>query len=206
MSTTALNTVQPPVSPVHAPGGDTAPFGRHGIVVTGLTRANRIKSRGFAAVISISDPNGARLAFYTKPRPAHFLMRFDDIDAPQGAWRGPDAAQIADGLAFARANPGPLLIHCQAGVCRSPAMALAVLADRLGPGREDEAVAAMFEVAPDAVANLMVVAHADAALGRAGALRAALERRESGSERYAAFRRKKAQDLERYWHNPANRP
>ena len=69
---------------------------------------------------------------------------------------------------------GSLLIHCQVGVSRSTAIALAILADRLGPGQEGEALQALLRLRPQAIPNLLVVSLADDLLARNGALRRAV--------------------------------
>ena len=53
---------------------------------------------------------------------------------------------------------------------RSPAIALALLADRLGAGREEEAVRKLLEVARLCTPNRLVVEFADKVLGRKGRL------------------------------------
>lgn len=86
----------------------------------------------------------------------------------------PTLAHITQALDFARQQEGPIVVHCTAGVSRSPAIVLAILADRMGPGHEAEAVAALFAHGPSHP-NPGIVALADTALGRNGALIDALE-------------------------------
>ncbi len=54
------------------------------------------------------------------------------------------------------------------------ASAFTILCDRLGPGREIEIARAMRQRAPHAQPNRLLVRHADEALGRGGAMVAAL--------------------------------
>jgi predicted protein tyrosine phosphatase len=54
------------------------------------------------------------------------------------------------------------------------ASAFIILCDRLGPDREIEIARAMRQRAPHAAPNRLLVAHADAALGRGGRMTAAL--------------------------------
>ncbi len=117
------------------------------------------------------------------------VLAFDDLDFDDGATPVATPAHVEDALAFGRANAHrPLLVHCQAGQCRSPALALAILADRLGPGRETEAVEGLLAVRPQSAANLLVLSLADAALGRSGALERAWHRHEEGREDLARVR------------------
>ena len=69
----------------------------------------------------------------------------------------------------------PFLIHCWAGISRSMASAFTILCDRLGPGCEAEIAKAMRRRAPHAQPNRLLVRHADEALGRGGAMLAAVE-------------------------------
>ena len=85
-------------------------------------------------------------------------------------------SDVADTLDFGRKHLGAsLLIHCNAGVARSTAAALAILCDRLGPGREQEALDEMLRLRPIAVPNLLMVQHTDNLLGRGGALVACVD-------------------------------
>ncbi len=59
-----------------------------------------------------------------------------------------------------------LVIHCLAGISRSPAAAYAILCLLLGPGCEQAAFAHLMEIRPCASPNRLVVKYADAILGR----------------------------------------
>lgn len=106
--------------------------------------------------------------------PHQLILAFEDLDED-----GPGAAthqQIVVALAFARLfRDTRLLVHCVKGQARSPALALAIIADRLGPGREREAVTELLYIRPDEPndilgPNLHVLKIADAILDRNGAL------------------------------------
>lgn len=65
-------------------------------------------------------------------------------DATSQAEGGPSERDVERLIAFARVvdpTQGKILVHCQAGISRSSAAAMIVLAVVLGPGREDEALA-----------------------------------------------------------------
>ena len=55
------------------------------------------------------------------------------------------------------------------------ASAFTILCDRLGPGREIEIAGAMRRRAPHAQPNRLLISHADEALGRGGAMIAAVQ-------------------------------
>jgi predicted protein tyrosine phosphatase len=149
-------------------------------MVSGLNWALRHK-RAFSAVLTLEDPDApAGVRFHRHPSPRHLVLRFVDLDSPPPAtyasmpiFRMADRADIEQALQFARAvdpERERLLVHCHVGIGRSTAVALAIIADRLGRGREDAAVAELLRIRPQAVPNLHVLALADEILGRDGAL------------------------------------
>lgn len=106
----------------------------------------------------------------------HLRLALDDIEMPLPGLVPPSEAHVAELLAFAagwRAER-PLLIHCAAGISRSTAAALACLCLH---SNEDEVALArrLRRAAPHAHPNRRIVALADARLGRAGRLVAAVE-------------------------------
>ncbi len=124
---------------------------------------------------------------------AMLVLRCDDIGVPRlGAQRGPTDEQIATVIDFARAiragrPDATLAIHCEHGRSLSPALALAVLADELGPGREAEAAQRLLRLDRDGIMapNPLAVRQADDRLWRYGALEAALA---AAAPRFAAVR------------------
>jgi predicted protein tyrosine phosphatase len=132
-----------------------------------------LKRRGFAGVITVEDPNAQarhQLRFHSEPHPAHLILCFEDLDAERDGIRTPLASDVAKALDFAQTVGGPLLIHCFAGVSRSTAIALSIIASRLPAGAERQALDALLAIAPHAVPNLLVVQHADDLLCRSGVL------------------------------------
>jgi HEAT repeat protein/predicted protein tyrosine phosphatase len=112
--------------------------------------------------------------------PHYLRLEFSDIDTPEDDPECllPTAAQIQQVLDFTAAIAqweGILLIHCQAGVSRSTAVALAVCAYLLGAGREAEALAYVLEARASARPNRWIVELADALLQRQGKLVEALQ-------------------------------
>ena len=79
-------------------------------------------------------------------------------------------------LTFGRKYHGSrILVHCSQGMGRAPASALAIVADRLGPGREEEALEAVLKLRPCAMFNQHIVALADMTLDRRGTLAKAVK-------------------------------
>ena len=106
----------------------------------------------------------------------HLRLGVNDIVDPAAGTAPPARKHIDELLAFSRGWDAqrPLLIHCWAGISRSMASAFTILCDRLGPGQEMEIARAMRRRAPHAQPNRLLVSHADDALGRGGAMIAAL--------------------------------
>lgn len=147
----------------------------HKVRVTSLTRARRLK-RKYDGVLSLHDlqmTSHRRLRFHRDPAPRHLTLLFDDVEDTSLASRGwvpPTHDHVQQALDFARKLDGNLLVHCHAGVSRSGALAYAILADTLGPGREDEAMKRLLEDRDCAVPNGLLVQLADDVMGRNGAL------------------------------------
>jgi len=111
------------------------------------------------------------------PAASHLKLGINDI-VDVAAGPAPPAREHVDQLLeFSRRwnASQPLLIHCWAGISRSMASAFTILCDRLGPGHEEEIAQAMRRRAPHAQPNRLLVSHADDALGRGGAMLAAVK-------------------------------
>jgi predicted protein tyrosine phosphatase len=110
------------------------------------------------------------------PAARHLKLGINDVADPAAGTHPPGREHIEALLAFARGWDAstPFLIHCWAGISRSMAASYTVLCDRLGPGREIEIARAIRRRAPHAAPNTLLVAHADAILGRDGRMIAAL--------------------------------
>jgi predicted protein tyrosine phosphatase len=143
------------------------------IAVGSLSQARKHK-RAFGAVITLEDPGARpanRLRFSRKPAPPHLVLTFEDVDDDTLGLAVATGEHVERALKFARSNQdAALLVHCFHGVGRSAAIALAVLADRLGAGREAGAVEQLIAIRPQATPNLVVIRHADRLLDREGRL------------------------------------
>lgn len=133
-------------------------------------------------VVSLASPGAepARL-----PRDVQQLrLAFHDIADPR-----PDLAMATDvdiksllsfGLTWA--GEQPLLIHCWAGVSRSPAAAYVIACARRSKGDEQNLAKTLRRAAPFATPNPHVVALADRLLDRAGAMTGSIAAIGRGSE------------------------
>lgn len=127
-------------------------------------------------VVSILDPWAPMPGALRSIHAPVLVLRFDDVADPNDR-AGPRAAHIRELLAFdAGAREGErLVVHCTAGISRSTAALVVLLAAR-HPDLDDEIFAAIRRIRPIAWPNSLVVSLGDELLGRGGALIAALRR------------------------------
>lgn len=146
--------------------------------------------RDYDAVLTIEDvETSRRLRVESGSRTEQAVLAFDDLDFDDGATPVATPAHVQEALQFGRRHAGGrLLVHCQAGMCRSPAIALAILRDRMGPGSEAAAVTEIVRIRPKAAANLHVLRLADEALSCGGRLESAWMAYEATSESVARVR------------------
>lgn len=144
-----------------------------GIVITSLHEA-RQKYVHFDGVISIVNKKSKNALRVEEGRQTQIILEFDDVDHIDNHHKIVTSSDVSDALNFASGFVGKrLLVHCLAGRCRSTAIALAIIAERMGAGREEEAVEALRLLRPTAAPNMLVMDHADRLLDRGGRLKAA---------------------------------
>lgn len=129
----------------------------------------------FAAVISIENANGNYRSLEIVDGRPHLTLQFNDIDFDDGSDLIATRSHLEQALTFferfeSRGEGDGFLIHCHAGRCRSPAIALLLLAHEFGEGREKEAVQSLLDIVPVAAPNTLVLKLADEILGRGGEL------------------------------------
>lgn len=125
-------------------------------------------------VVSLASPGAEPI-----PLPdgvATLRLTFHDIAEARSGLILATAEDLDALLEFGRAWPGdrPLLIHCWAGVSRSPAAAYVIACARNPSVDVGDLAARLRAAAPFATPNPHVVALADAALNRGGAMKAAI--------------------------------
>jgi predicted protein tyrosine phosphatase len=140
---------------------------------------------GARSLMTLLSPTGVVAPRPQAVRPEHHLVvGVSDIVAPQDGFTQPEAAHVAQMLAFFRSwdREHPMLIHCYAGVSRSTAAAfIGVCA--LAPGRHEAEIAtALRRASPTATPNARLVGLADAALNRSGRMIAAIQAIGRGAE------------------------
>ncbi len=124
-------------------------------------------------LISIGAPNDELPIGYHNISSKMRLLFGDTLDAESGATEL-DVRNLVELAQNLRSFKGKVLIHCEAGVSRSPAAALILYACWLGPGREGEAMRRVLTQRPLALPNRRMVELADHLLERGGRLLAAL--------------------------------
>lgn len=104
------------------------------------------------------------------------VLRFNDIIAPKPGLVAPDRTMVQTILDLGRAlaADSTLLIHCFAGVSRSPAAAYVLACAAARAGDEDELARRLRAASPRATPNALMIALADQALCRGGAMTAAI--------------------------------
>ena len=129
----------------------------------------KLNHKNFDAVITISSTRAVPFII-PESSAKQLVLTFDDAEGFGGA-KLASLDHINQAIDFAReVRDQSLLVHCGAGERRSPAVALAIIADRLGPGCEKEAVDYLYSNFSDIEPNARIVEIADMALGRDGVL------------------------------------
>jgi len=147
------------------------------IQVCSLEAAKEADINGYDGIITIEDSEIRDPFRVESGYPPQRVLSFDDIAAPIDDWVVPTEHHVRSALTFARQWEQPsLLIHCHAGMSRSPAIALAIFADWLGSMKEDEAVSELLKTAHLCTPNKLLVEITDRVLCREGRLIEACEK------------------------------
>lgn len=126
-------------------------------------------------IISLTSPDAPAPAL---PAEVECLrLRFHDIVEPRPGLSPASEEHIDRMLRFAAAwsSERPLLIHCWAGISRSPAAAYVIACSRNRSGLEQALALDLRGVAPFATPNARMVAIADHRLTRGGRMSRAIE-------------------------------
>jgi predicted protein tyrosine phosphatase len=151
--------------------------GSQKIFVGPIWSLSRVEEIGAKAAITLI--NGPMMAEIVTPPPIeqanHLRLIMNDIDRPAEGLIAPEAHHIHTLVEFLARwdQESPLLIHCHAGISRSPAAAFIALC-LLSPQMSEEALARRLrEASPAAKPNRLIVRLADEVLGREGRMIAA---------------------------------
>lgn len=133
-------------------------------------------------VLSIVDPDDAMsIPGLGVPLDRRLVLLCDDVDSraeamsrqrmlPGSKCTAPSRSMVKKALAFAKALPdqATLLVHCGQGISRSTAMAFAILCQEQPNVSEEEVFQQVKRLRPQAFPNPLIVAQADALMGRDG--------------------------------------
>jgi predicted protein tyrosine phosphatase len=131
----------------------------------------------------LSPPATAPEIALSFPPARRLLLISHDLAVETEGYQAPTRDDVARLLAFAGGWDGarPLLVHCWAGVSRSTAAAYVIACARSDRSERDIALA-LRQASPGATPNPLIVAHADALLGREGRMSAAIAKIGRGAE------------------------
>ncbi|MBM3653174.1 MAG: protein tyrosine phosphatase [Alphaproteobacteria bacterium] len=157
------------------------------LYVCSLTKVvDTVRESGARSLVTILTA-GASLVRPCEIAPErHLRIAVSDIDAPREGHILPGEEHIDRLLAFLEEwdRSAPLVIHCYAGVSRSPAAAF-VAACALAPHRNELEIAReLRRVSPTATPNRRLVAIADDRLARGGLMSAAIAAIGRGTDCY----------------------
>ncbi len=150
---------------------------RQRLFICGSDECTPYQYRQISHLLKVGNP-GAPLAKPTWFNGQYLELRFGDVTSEADARRCQSQVaaqeQIRQAMEFFRSASGVsesrMLVTCEYGASRSPALAYLFIADELGPGFESEALHLMLQIRPEAVPNAWVVHLGDAFLQRHGAL------------------------------------
>ena len=144
--------------------------------ICGLDELIGHQGRGVTHILSILDPEWPEPAAFQAFDP-HFraTLRFHDVIEPNPGVLLPQRSDVEAILTFGRdaAEAGSLLIHCHAGISRSTAATLMILAQARPHEGEDELAERLLQNRPQAWPNSRMMGFADELLDRRGRLVAA---------------------------------
>lgn len=157
------------------------------LTVCGLEELAQHGQRNVSHVLSILDPDHPEPEAFSAYAPhQRTVLRFHDAIEPAPGIVLPEPGHVEAVLAFgqtlaeesqARGDAeGHLLVHCHAGISRSTAALLTLLAQVYPDRDEDSLITRLTEVRPQAWPNSRMIGFADEFLGRDGRLLAAVAR------------------------------
>ena len=149
--------------------------------ICGLDELARYRERGVSHLISILDPGHPMPPDWSShPEEARLELRFHDVIEEDEGMVAPMHAHIETLFAFgadllhAPADSVHLLVHCHAGVSRSTAATILLLASARPEADAHDIVRTVADVRRNAWPNLRMIEIGDELLGRGGELIGAL--------------------------------
>jgi predicted protein tyrosine phosphatase len=152
------------------------------ISICGIEELPPFETRGVTHLLSVLDPDFPEPTSLGLLTPAHRLsLRFHDAIDPKPGEVLVERDHVRQVLDFGRDLPtepgGHLLVHCHAGISRSTAFTILMLAQALPDQSAAAIVADIARIRPRAWPNLRIAELGDELLGREGTLVAAVRAR-----------------------------
>jgi predicted protein tyrosine phosphatase len=152
------------------------------VVVTSRVDAARrltdaVECARIGCVVSIGDPGQAQPEGFSAVH-RRLRLEFHDVSEDGPRETAPAREDVLALIELARAHASvrrTFLVHCEAGISRSPAAAIVLRAAWLGPHRCEEAVRGVIESVPWAFPNARIIALGDELLGCGGRLMSAVK-------------------------------
>jgi len=150
------------------------------IIVSGLNMVEElVETRGIGRVVGLlaetnEHPELPELAASGD----HLKLTMHDIAMPVEGMKPPGASQVEELISFIGDwdRQKPMLVHCWAGISRSTACAY-ITQCILNPQKSETTLASeLRDLSPIATPNPLIIAHADAILGRGGRMTEAIEK------------------------------
>ena len=147
------------------------------LVICGKEERDEYRSCGISHLITIGNPEAENVPpewFAGSHLPLWFGDVVSKADAEYYWTKRPQPEDLRQAILFFRkawqSNGSSILISCDYGASRSPALAYVSLADRFGAGREPEALDKILTLRPKSIPNNLVVWIGDKLLKRNGTL------------------------------------
>ena len=156
---------------------------RHGkISICGKRELDQFATAGVTHILAIEDPEVVKKVptWFTG---IYYRIQFHDFAEKSADPNAvlPAKKHVKEILRFGNAAIDPhalqvphLLVHCAAGISRSPTAAFAIIAQALGPGHAIEALNEVRSIRPECFPNPLMVKYADELLGSKGEMIRAL--------------------------------
>lgn len=147
------------------------------LIICGVDEVSNYCRHNITHIVSIVNPGTSPVEteWFSGER---LVLYFGDVvsaaDAAQFHTQAPTLEDLRMAVEFIsqawQKETAKVLVQCDYGASRSPALAYVALANDFGPGHEEEAFRTTLECQPDAVPNLLVVQLGDVLLKRQGSL------------------------------------
>ena len=147
------------------------------LFICGSDERDKYRSREVTHLITIANPgvSTTRPAWFNG---SHLQLWFGDVasetDAKRCRTKPPTIDDVRQGIEFFRGAwnlaDSRVLISCDYGASRSPALAYVCMGDQLGLGHESDALSLIMHIRPVAVPNRLVIEFGDRVLERNGTL------------------------------------